>query len=52
MFYEKSLVTQLVKQYPAFFMEPEDSLSCSQKLAIGLCSEPIKSSLPHRSLCS
>jgi hypothetical protein len=30
-FFEKLKVTQLVKQYSAFFMEPEVSLPCSQK---------------------
>jgi hypothetical protein len=36
MSFEKSLVTKLVKEQPTFFMEPEGSLLCSQKLAIGL----------------
>jgi hypothetical protein len=31
--FEKLIVTQLVKQYPAFFMELEGSLPCSQKPA-------------------
>jgi hypothetical protein len=29
--FEKLIVTQLVKKYPAFFMEPEGSLPCSEK---------------------
>jgi hypothetical protein len=32
---EKLTVTQLVKYYPVFFMEPEGSLPCSQKPATG-----------------
>jgi hypothetical protein len=32
--FEKLIVTQLVKKYPAFFMEPEGSLLCSQNTAI------------------
>jgi hypothetical protein len=32
---EKLIVGQLVKKYPGF-MEPEDSLSCSQKSVTGL----------------
>jgi hypothetical protein len=31
--FEKLIVTQLVKKYPAFFMEHEGSLPCSQKTA-------------------
>jgi hypothetical protein len=31
-------------------MEPEGSLPCSQKLAIGLYPEPAESSSPHLSL--
>jgi hypothetical protein len=34
--FEKLIVTQLVKESPAFFMEPEGSLLSPQKLAIGL----------------
>jgi hypothetical protein len=41
--FEKLMVTQLVKKYPAFFME------CSQKPATGLYPEPAESSSPHRS---
>jgi hypothetical protein len=44
---EKLIVTQLVKQQPAFFMEPEGSLMCSQKPAIGPYPEPAESSSPH-----
>jgi hypothetical protein len=50
-FFEKSIDTQLVKQYPAFFMESEGSLPCSQKLAIRLYPQPVESNSPHRSLC-
>jgi hypothetical protein len=38
------------KKYPAFFVEPESSLPCSQKLATGPYPEPAESSSPHRSL--
>jgi hypothetical protein len=48
--FEKLTVTKLVKKYPAFFMEPEGSLQCSQKPATGLYPEPAESSSPHRSL--
>jgi len=34
-FFEKLTVTQIVKQYPAFFTEPEVSLLYSQKPATG-----------------
>jgi hypothetical protein len=47
---EKLIVTQLIKKYPAFFMEPEGSLPCSQKPAIGPYHEPAESSSPHQSL--
>jgi hypothetical protein len=47
---EKLIVTQLVKKYPAFFMEPEGSPPCSQKPATGPYPEPAESSSPHRSL--
>jgi hypothetical protein len=46
-FFEKLMVTQLVKQQPAFFMEPEVSLPCSQKPATGPYSEPAESSSPN-----
>jgi hypothetical protein len=48
--FEKLIVTQIVKKYPAFFMEPEGSLPCSQKPATGPYPEPAESSSPHRSL--
>jgi hypothetical protein len=38
------------QKYPAFFMEPEGSLPCSQKPAIGPYPEAAESSLPFRSL--
>jgi hypothetical protein len=44
--FEKLNVTQLLKNYPAFFMEPEGSLTCSQKPANGPHSEPAESSNP------
>jgi hypothetical protein len=43
-------VTQLVKKYPAFFMEPEGSLPCSQKPATGPYPKPAESSLLHQFL--
>jgi hypothetical protein len=33
--FENLIVTQLVKKYPAFFMEPEGSLPCSRKSTTG-----------------
>jgi hypothetical protein len=48
--FEKPIVTQLVKKYPAFFMESEGSLPCSQKPATRLYPEPAESSSPHQSL--
>jgi len=48
--FEKLIVTQLVKKYPAFCVEPKGSLPCSQKLAIGLYPEPAEYNLPHRFL--
>jgi hypothetical protein len=39
-FFEKRIITQLVKQQRAFFMEPEGSLSWSQKLATVPYPEP------------
>jgi hypothetical protein len=48
--FEKLIVIQLVKKYPAFSMEPESSLPCLQKPATGPYPEPSKSSSPHRSL--
>jgi hypothetical protein len=47
---EKLIFIQLIKKYPAFFMEPECSSSCSQKLATALYPEPAESSSAHRSL--
>jgi hypothetical protein len=46
-FIEKLIVTQLVEEEPAFFMEPEISLPCSQKPATGPHPEPAESSSPH-----
>jgi hypothetical protein len=48
--FEKLIVTQLVKKYPASFMEPEGLLPCSQKPAIGPYPEAAESSWPHRFL--
>jgi hypothetical protein len=48
--FQKLIVTQLLKQYPTFFMEPEGSLPCSQKPATGPYPDPAKSSSPHRPL--
>jgi hypothetical protein len=49
-FFEKLMVTQLVKQQLAYFMEPEGSLLWSQKSATGPYPEPAESSSSHRSL--
>jgi hypothetical protein len=49
-FFEKLIVTQLVKQQPTLLMEPGRSLPCSQKPAIGPYPEPAESISPHRSL--
>jgi hypothetical protein len=38
------------KKNPAFFMELDGSLPCSQKPTIGPYPEPAESSSPHRSL--
>jgi len=46
----KLIVTQLVKQQRAFFVELEGSLPCSQKPATGTYPKPAESSSPHRSL--
>jgi hypothetical protein len=48
--FEKLIVTQLFKNYPASFMEIQSSLPCSHKSAIGPNTEPTESSSPHRSL--
>jgi hypothetical protein len=47
----KLIVTQLIKNYPAFFFtEPKGSSPCSQNPATGHYSEPAESNSPHRSL--
>jgi hypothetical protein len=46
--FEKWILTQIVKPEPAFFMEPESSLSCSQKPTNGAYSEPAESGSSHR----
>jgi hypothetical protein len=51
-FFEKLIFTHRVKNYPAFFMEAEGSLQCSQKPATVRYPEPAESSSPHRSLRS
>jgi len=43
------MVTQLVKQYPAFIMVSEGVLPCSLNPATGPYPEPAESSSPHRS---
>jgi hypothetical protein len=48
--FEKLIVTQLVKKYPAFFMKPEASLVYSQNPTIRPYPEADESSTPHRSL--
>jgi len=50
LFFEKLIVTQLVKQYSDIFMEPKSSLPSLQKPATGPYSEPAESSSPHRSI--
>jgi hypothetical protein len=50
--FEKLIVIQLVKKYPAFFMEPEGSSQCSQKPATGSYPEPAEFISPHRYLSS
>jgi hypothetical protein len=47
--FEKPIV-KLVKEYPAFFMESEGSLQCSQKSTTGPCPESTEFSSPHLSL--
>jgi hypothetical protein len=48
--FEKLIVTQPIKKFPAFFMEPEGLLTCSQKPATGPYIEPAESSSLHPSL--
>jgi hypothetical protein len=48
--FEKLIVTQHVKKYPALFMELEGSLPCSQKPVTGPYLELAESSSPHRNL--
>jgi hypothetical protein len=48
--FEKRIVTQLIKKYPAFFMEPEGLSLCSQKSTTDPYPEPAESSSPHLSL--
>jgi hypothetical protein len=43
-------VTQLIKKYPTFFMEPEGSLLCSQKPTTEPYPQLAKSSSPHSCL--
>jgi len=52
MLFEKVTVTQLVKKYPAFFMEPEGLLRCLQEPATVPYPETAESSSTHRSLSS
>jgi hypothetical protein len=46
-----NIVTELVKEKPAFFMEPEGSLSGSPKPAIGPSPEPAESTIYNVKLC-
>jgi hypothetical protein len=48
--FEKLIVTQHIKKYPAFFMESEVSSPCLQKPVTGPYPETAESSSPHRSL--
>jgi hypothetical protein len=48
--FENLIITQFIKKYPAFFMEPEGSSPCSEKPATGPYPEPDESSSLHRSL--
>jgi hypothetical protein len=49
-FFEKLIAAQLVKQQPAFFMEPESLLEFSQNPATRPYPEPDESSSPYRCL--
>jgi len=46
----QDIIWKAFKKYPAFFMEPEGSLPCSQKPATGPYPELAESSSPHRFL--
>jgi hypothetical protein len=48
--FEKLIVTQLIKKYPAFFTEPDASSPCSQKPVTAPYPDPTESDSPHRSL--
>jgi hypothetical protein len=47
LFEKLMMVTQLVKKYPVFFMEPKGSSPCSQKPATASYPELSESSSPH-----
>jgi len=40
--FDKPIVTQIVKKYPTFFIEPECSSPCSQNSIIRFYSEPVE----------
>jgi hypothetical protein len=48
--FDKLILTQLVKQYPVLFIEPEVLLLWSQEPVTGPYPEPAESSSPHRFL--